>query len=200
MDSYSRRVAFLKITLPLAALGILSTLFLLFRCGAPNATIPFSDAEIAERVRDQQITAPRYAGSTDRGDDVFLEATKAVPGKAGGPGQAQDLRGEIRLAGGGTVTFQADRGQVNVPDDSATFEGQVTITTDTGYTLTTDLLTTAIRRVDATAPGPVAGTGPLGRLNAGTMHLWAPDSDANQTHLRFTDGVKVVYHPKEDER
>ncbi|MGV6849153.1 MAG: LPS export ABC transporter periplasmic protein LptC [Marinibacterium sp.] len=200
MDSYSRRVAFLKITLPLAALGILSTLFLLSRGGDPNATIPFSDAEIAERVRDQQITAPRFAGSTDRGDQVFLVASKAVPGKAGEPGEAQNLQGEIRLATGGTVTFQSDRGRVNVPDDSAAFEGHVTITSDTGYILTTDQLTTAIRRVDAVAPGPVAGDGPLGRLTAGAMHLTAPDNDANQTHLRFTDGVKVVYHPKDEER
>ena len=200
MDSYSRRVAVLKVVLPLAALGILSTLFMLSRDTDPNATIPFSDAEIAERIRDQQITAPRFAGTTENGDEVFLTATKAVPGGDGEPGAAEDLRGEIRLAAGGTVSFHAERGSVNLPDDFAEFRGGVTVTTDTGYELLTETLRTAVRKIEATAPGAVTGTGPVGHLNAGAMYLSAKDNDAKRTHLVFTGGVKVVYYPNESER
>ena len=200
MDSYSRRVAFLKVVLPLAALAILSTLFLLSQSADPNATIPFSDAEIAERIRDQQITEPRFAGTTERGDEVFLSATKAVPGGGDNPGAAQDLRGEIRLARGGVITMEAASGWVNVPSDVAEFRGQVTIVTDTGYTLVTDRLETAVKRIDATAPGPVAGDGPLGTLNAGAMRVMAPDNDAEATHLVFLNGVKLVYDPQSTKR
>ncbi|MBB97370.1 MAG: hypothetical protein CML68_22560 [Rhodobacteraceae bacterium] len=200
MDSYSRRVAFLKVVLPLAALAILSTLFLLSRGSNIDSTIPFSDAEIAERIRDQQITEPRFAGTTERGDEVFLSATKAVPGGGDNPGAAQDLRGEIRLARGGVITMEAASGWVNVPSDVAEFRGQVTIVTDTGYTLVTDRLETAVKRIDATAPGPVAGDGPLGTLNAGAMRVMAPDNDAEATHLVFLNGVKLVYDPQSTKR
>ena len=200
MDSYSRRGAFLKVVLPLAALAILSTLFLLSRGSNIDSTIPFSDAEIAERIRDQQITEPRFAGTTERGDEVFLSATKAVPGGGDNPGAAQDLRGEIRLARGGVITMEAASGWVNVPSDVAEFRGQVTIVTDTGYTLVTDRLETAVKRIDATAPGPVAGDGPLGTLNAGAMRVMAPDNDAEATHLVFLNGVKLVYDPQSTKR
>ncbi|MGR3806154.1 hypothetical protein [Marinibacterium profundimaris] len=200
MDSYSRRVAFLKVVLPLAALAILSTLFLLSQSADPNATIPFSDAEIAERIRDQQITEPRFAGSTERGDEVSLSADKAVPGTDDEPGAAQNLRGEIRLASGGVITLEAASGWVNLRRDLAEFRGTVTITTDTGYQLVTDRLETAIKRIDATAPGPVAGNGPLGELDAGAMRIMSPDNDPGATHLVFLNGVKLVYDPQSTER
>lgn len=200
MDSYSRRVAFLKVALPLAALAILSTVFLLSRSSTPNATIPFSDAEIAERIRDQQITAPRFSGTTERGDQVVISATKAVPGKDGGPGTAQELRGEIKLARGGVITLEAESGWVNLPKDLAEFRGNVTITTDTGYVLVTDRLETAVKRIDATAPSPVSGTGPLGELDAGAMRVMAPDTDPEATHLVFLKGVELLYDPQSSKR
>ncbi|MAC81061.1 MAG: hypothetical protein CML66_23725 [Rhodobacteraceae bacterium] len=200
MDSYSRRVAFLKVALPLAALAILSTLFLLSRSDDPNATIPFSDAEIAERMRDQQITAPRFAGTTERGDQVFMSAAKAVPGSGDNPDAAQDLKGEIRLARGGVITLEAETGWVNLPDDIAEFRGNVTITTDTGYRLVTDRLETAVKRIDATAPSPVSGDGPLGTLDAGAMRVMAPDNDADATHLVFINGVHLLYDPQSSKR
>lgn len=200
MDGYSRRIAFLKVMLPLAALAILSSLFLLSRGSDPNASIPFSDVEIAERVRQQQITAPRFVGTTENGDEVVISAKKAIPGGKGAPGEAQGIRGEIQLSDGGAITFEAERGSVNVPDDSADFEGKVTIRTDTGYELLTDSLKTAIRRVEAIAPGNVTGAGPLGDLEAGAMYLSAKDNDPNAIHLVFTKGVKLLYHPNESER
>ncbi|MEM8730740.1 MAG: hypothetical protein AAGF79_12555 [Pseudomonadota bacterium] len=200
MDRYSRRVAFLKVVLPLAALAILSTLFLLSRGPDPNATIPFSDAELAIRARDQQITAPRFASTTPRGDQVFLSASKAAPGNSDTPGAAEDLRGELRLAQGGVITLQSQSGWVNLPKDRAEFRGQVTIVTDTGYRLVTDRLETAVRRIDATAPGPVTGSGPLGRLDAGALRVSAPDNDGDATHLVFLNGVKLVYDPQSQDQ
>lgn len=200
MDSYSRRVKYLKVLLPLAALAILSTLFLLSQSVNPNQTIPFSDAEIAERIRDQQITAPRFAGTTASGDEVFLSATKAIPGGSGSPGEAENLHGEIRMARGGVITFESERGWINVPDDAAFFRGGVTVVTDTGYQLVTDRLTTAVHRIEVIAPSPVSGTSPMGELEAGAMHLSAPGTDASEAHLVFTEGVKLLYDPKTNER
>ena len=44
MDRYSRMIAFLKVLLPLMALALLSTLFLLSQNTEPMASIPFAEA------------------------------------------------------------------------------------------------------------------------------------------------------------
>lgn len=195
MDRHSRLVAFLKVLLPLAALGILSTLFLLSRSVDPTATIPFAEQEIAERMQGQQITAPRFSGTTPRGDEVRLTATKALPGGAGRPGMAENLEGEIHLADGAVVTIRADTGIVNVPNDHAEFTGEVTITTDAGYRLVTERLESGIRTLQVTSPGPVSGTGPVGQIDAGSMEITVENSKA-PAHMVFKNGVKLVYDPR----
>jgi lipopolysaccharide export system protein LptC len=58
LDRYSRTIAFLKVLLPLTALAILATLFLLSRSEDTVATIPFAEDDVSSRTRDQQVTRP----------------------------------------------------------------------------------------------------------------------------------------------
>jgi lipopolysaccharide export system protein LptC len=48
------------------------------------------------------------------------------------------------------------------------------------------------------SPGPVQSEGPIGTLAAGQMILSTPQSDG-PAQLIFTNGVKLVYVPKQDE-
>ena len=91
MDRYSRMVALLKVLLPLAALALLSTLFLISRGVNIEATIPFADHEIEERMRGQQITAPFFSGTTAQGDEITVTASIARPGGPSSPAVATDL-------------------------------------------------------------------------------------------------------------
>ena len=54
MDRYSRMIVWLKVLLPLMALALLSTLFLLSRNVDPLASIPFAQAEIDERLKEKK--------------------------------------------------------------------------------------------------------------------------------------------------
>ena len=54
-DRHTRIVGWLKIGLPLAALAILSTLFLLSRRIEPADDLPFAQVELEDRARRQQI-------------------------------------------------------------------------------------------------------------------------------------------------
>lgn len=65
-DTYSYVIGWLKILLPLAALVLLSTLFLIGRGSDPVANIPFADTEGTDAPARQQIVAPRYAGARRR--------------------------------------------------------------------------------------------------------------------------------------
>ena len=78
VDRYSRMVALLKVSLPLIALGILSTLFLVSRAVDPPSTIPFADSEVQERLTNQQVTGPLYTGMSANGDQIEFIAETVV--------------------------------------------------------------------------------------------------------------------------
>lgn len=199
MDRYSRVVAFLKVLLPLAALALLSTLFLLSRSVDPTSTLPFSEAEVEARLSGQQITRPFFAGVTDRGDRITLAAEMARPETEAGPASAEGITARISPASGGLLTVEADAGRADTGSGSAEFVGNVRFRSSTGYELTSDLIRTALDEVDLRSPGPVRGTGPLGQLDAGAMEITG-QGDANVTRMLFKNGVKLVYEPSKSER
>ena len=72
MDSHSRLVGWLKVALPLTALALLSTLFLVARKIDPEAALPYAEVDVAERIREPRMTAPTYAGVTEDGATLTI--------------------------------------------------------------------------------------------------------------------------------
>ncbi|WP_050928961.1 hypothetical protein [Aestuariivita boseongensis] len=198
MDGYSRLVAFLKVLLPLTALGLLSTLFLLSRSVDPTTTLPFGEAEISERLREGLITAPYFSGTTSGGDQIIITASTAKPESETALAQAADLKAQITLSSGNNVTLEALTGSFDPNGDIARFIGDVQIQTTNGYSLITDALESRIKELDLRSDGPVSGQAPFGTLEAGQMQLSA-NSEGDDAHLLFKDGVKLIYDPKDVE-
>ncbi|MEX0310930.1 MAG: hypothetical protein AB3N17_11885 [Tateyamaria sp.] len=195
MDGYSRLVAWLKVLLPLTALGLLATLFLLARNVDPTAAIPFADTEIQARLQGQQVTAPVFAGTSDSGDRVSVSAGTMVT-NGSDSNNATDLAAQIDLTSGTRVVLFSDRGAFDMAGGTSSLEGNVVITTSTGYKLTSDALFTDFDQMTLESPGPVTGTGLSGTLDAGRMRL-EKSADGENAHLVFTNGVKLVYRPEE---
>jgi len=192
---YPRIIAWLRIALPLAALGILSTLFLLSRNIDPTGSIPFTEGEIEERLRDQRITAPNFAGATPRGDMITFTATSAQPDAQNAKRLlSDDLSAKITLPDGDLIEFRADRGIVDMQSQRAQLIGGAVITSSAGYRVTTDELDAALTELDANTKGPVQAQGPPGTFSAGRMQLQS-DSATGNAQLLFTDGVKLLYDP-----
>jgi len=198
VDFYSRMVAIFKVLLPLLALAILATLFLISRGSEIDAVIPFAESDIHERTRDQQITAPFFSGNTASGDEIVVSATRARPGGAGAPAQATDVSARLTRADGQQVTLDSDTATVDMGADTATFSGDVRISTSTGLVVHTDVLNTALEGVSGDTPGEVTGTGPFGDITAGQMQFGAKNGDG-PLHMLFTKRVKLVYQPKKTE-
>ena len=195
-DRYSRLILWLKVLFPLAALGILSTLFLLSRAVDPDAQIPFADKEIQDRLRDQQVTGPFFTSTTADGDQIMFSAEKlTTPEGQTGSNEAENIKTVVDLAQGTTVTLTALRARFDLGRDHAELTGKVLITTTSGYKLSSDLLTSAISTLNLISPGPVSGDAPAGMLSAGSMTLRA-SQDGAAAQLVFTNGVKLVYSPK----
>ncbi len=194
MDLYSRMVAFFKVLLPLAALGILATLFLISRGIDLDGTIPFAEREIAERLRNQQVTRPHFSGTTPGGDEITVTAAVARPGSPTDPAGADDVSARMIRADGGEMTLNARTISVDPSADLASFSGAVRIQTSTGLDVQTEQLDTALHGISGEAPGTITGTSPFGDLSAGAMEFGAKNGNG-PIHVLFKGGVRLVYRP-----
>jgi len=192
MDWYSRLVSLLKVALPLAALALLSTLFLLGRSTEQNATIPYSDAEIAERLRDQQMTGPFFTGTTENGDRIAFSAEKMSVLPSGN--EARGITAQFDLAGGGRILLLSDTGVLDIGAAKAELSGSVDITSDTGLRITSDAMTANLETGSLVSPGPIEARGSIGELTAGQMALQT-SGGSGPAQLIFTNGVKLIYRP-----
>ncbi|QFT95113.1 hypothetical protein FIU86_19845 [Roseovarius sp. THAF9] len=196
---YSRLVAWMKIILPLTALGLLSTLFLISRHIDPTKSIPIAEIDLEQRAQDQGATNAAFAGVTRGGDEVMVTADTARPSPEN-PRliNAEDVTATMQLVSGTVVTVTSDRGNMDQSDLDASLIGNVNIETTTGYKVTTERLDARLDVLHAETPGPISGVGPPGDLKAGRMVLTG-DEETGQAHLVFTDGVKLVYTPQPPE-
>lgn len=194
MPDRSAIVGALRVILPLVALALLSSLFLLSDRVDPDDALPYAAVDVSERARDRQLTRPRFAGVTSAGTAFRLSSDAARPD----PGDPRRMTAErtvllLDAGEGGRAGLRAARATVHTADRAVRLEGGVSVGTSTGYDLRTERLEGTVRRLDLLAPGPVEGDGPLGALRAGAMRITEDETGAGR--LVFTRGVEVLYLP-----
>ena len=193
-DSYSRIVSWLKFILPLLALGLLSTLFLLARTLDPERAIPYAEVDVAELSRDQQVAAPTYSGVSRSGAAISMIAESVRPlDGATDKLLAKAVSGKIEFPDGWIANITAPDAVIDTSDDRTRLEGGVVLITSTGYRMTTATLDTALGRTDIVAENEVHAEGPPGVLDAGSMRITQDESGGNV--LVFNGGVRLIYEP-----
>ena len=195
-NAYSRLVYWLKILLPLAALAILSTMFLVAHTIDPSRAIPFAKVDVNALARDSRVTNPSYSGVTTDGSAVAVTAAVARPiPDQPGRAAATDLAARIDSPGGTSASMRSATGEIDTPANRVTFTGDVHLDTSTDYHIRTPHLTAALTETQVEATGGVTATGPMVTLTATSMTL-APDAtDKTQYVLVFNGDVKLVYQP-----
>ena len=199
VDRHSRWVQFLKVLLPLVAILLLSSVFLLSRSVDTNVSVPFSDQDIDDRLTDQVVTRPDYKGVTSKGEEIRVEARRASQGGDGDTPTAAEVQGRFGLSNGGEITLESNTGIIRPDKGTATFAGDVVITTRDGIQVTTDLLNTSLDEIRGDSPGQIDGTGPIGDFTAGRM-VFGTEKNDGPVHILFTGGVKLIYEPQKAER
>jgi lipopolysaccharide export system protein LptC len=190
---YSRIVAWLKILLPLAALALLSTLFLLSR-DTQDAIAPELGARMGGGDTRERVRGPSYAGVTDRGEMITLTAEMARP-ETDGRIVADTVRAILTLGDGTRIELDAPRAILADTEDEARLEGGVEITSTNGYRLRTEGMVATLDGVGGRTLGPVEGEAPAGTLEAGALAI-EPGDAPDAVQLLFTEGVKMIYVPK----
>lgn len=197
VDRHSRLISWLKVGLPLAALALLSTLFLLSRSANQAARIPFADVDVQARLRDQQVTGPFFSGTTPHGDEITFQAERlTTPAGRVGVNQAVDVRLRVNMVEGTRLALLAKEAAFDLAKDQIVLSGDVIINTSSGYDITSKRITGRVSRVDIISPGKITARTPGGHLTAGAMRIHSsPDGAAAQ--LLFSKGVKLLYRPKQ---
>lgn len=193
-NSYSRLVGWLKILLPLTALGLLSTLFL-FNSG-PRATDAIPFAEIEELAREQRISEPYFAGVTEDGAEVTLSARSARP-EGEGALSVDALTARLRPTDGSEVTMSAGSGAITGNGRNARLDGLVRMETSTGFRIETTGLEAALDTGRIETIGPLQAKAPFGDLTAGALLV---ETGPEGSLLLFTSGVRLIYQPQTEER
>ena len=194
MDGHSRLVGWLKVALPLFALAVLSSLFLVARSIDPEGALTLTEAELADRLREPRITAPAYAGTTRDGATISVTASVARPASEGGA-SAEEVRAELATPDGARSTLSAAGLRFTSDAAQAVLEGGVLISQSLGYEFRTDSLTLNLDRSGMDSAGAVEGFGPLGQLTAGRMALTPADGANGRYLLVFNGGVRLIYQP-----
>lgn len=181
--------------MPLAALAILSTLFLLSRGREPGTTLPFADVDIEALLREPRLTAPTHVGVTADGASLRLTADAARPDTAA-PGSGTVVRPRLLVdtPDGRRSELTAGEARISAGEELLLLSGGVHLDNSLGYGLDTEALTAALDRTRLESLGPVAGVAPGGTISAGRMELRRTDA-AGPYVLVFTGGVKLLYQP-----
>ena len=193
---HTRIVRWLKVALPLAALALLSTLFLVSNRISGDLDLPYSQVEIEDRLNEPRMTRPSYSGVTSDGASLTLSADEARPaGTDDAEASALRMKGVLQSASGSTVTLQSDSVTIDSESRKADLSGAVRIATSEGFRIQTEGLTVALDVSHLQSTAPILAEGPPGRITADAMELTDSGSDGQAHVLRFTGHVKLVYLP-----
>ena len=192
ISRYSSFVALAKVALPLVALALLSTVFLLARGPQGSDTIPY--AEIEELAAEPRVTDPRYAGVTENGSELTVTARSIRPEGEGGA-SVERIAARLTRSDGARVDVIATEGALDNAARTITLSGLAQITTSNGYMIETGGVVTDLETGQMVTDGPLEARTPEGRLTAGRLTI-DPGGPSRATQLVFDGGVQLVYLPQ----
>jgi len=189
---YSQFVGFLKITLPLAALALMSTVFLFARAPSQETTIPY--AEIEEIAQKPGLSGAQFSAVADDGSVIELTAHNTRPN--GTTITAETLSAGIDTVDGTRIDITAGTGEIDNGAQTASLTGLARLVTSNGYEMETAGITTNFNTGRIASQGALEVQAPFGSLTAGQLTIETPDGAVGQVML-FQNGVRLVYIPQQ---
>ncbi|MDD8022347.1 MAG: hypothetical protein PHX82_04475 [Paracoccaceae bacterium] len=195
-NPHSAVVSWAKIALPLAALGLLSTMFLFSGKVDPTTARLYAEVDVDELARQPRMTAPQFSGMTQEGAALTVTAQTAMPDPNGGGATAERLAAKLESADGLVTELTSKAGRLDPAQGQVVLSDGVAVQTSAGYRMATDRIEMATDHTSVVAPGPVQGEAPFGTISADSMTLTATSPDGPHD-LVFNGHVKLIYQPKE---
>lgn len=195
-NRHSRLVALAKIALPLAALALLSTMFLFSDKVDPTAATPYANVDVTELANEPRLTTPEYSGLTEDGASITVKAKTAFPDAKGGSGaNAQAIVAKLEAKSGLVADLTAKAGVIDPQAGQIHLSEGVALQTSSGYRMSTAAVDMATDRSNLVAPGAVSAEAPYGTITSGAMQMTRATPETPYD-LVFNGGVKLVYQPQ----
>ncbi len=195
-NTYSRLIAWLRVLLPVLALVLLSTMFLIARTIDPNRALAFAKVDLDDLTGNQRVSGARFSGVTEDGAALSFSAATAEPAPDDPASFAMiGLTAEIATPDGGEVQISAGRADVDRSADMLTMTGGVVLDSSTGYHIEAEGLRAGMDRTWAESIGPVEARGPGGEISAGRVALERRGDAPGAYLLVFNEGVRMIYMP-----
>lgn len=194
INLYSYFVTVAKITLPMVAIGLLASLFLL--ANGPNETvsIPYSDIELDEIIEGQRLAAPNYQSVLDDGSALTVNAAQALPDtEIRGRINSEEIIARVTEQSGLRTVLTAPQGRFDENDQTATLEGGILIRRSDGYQAITEGMTVEIEENVVRSHGRIEIQGPKIFLEAGQVELTQGSNGPGSEVMVFSEGVKLIY-------
>ena len=138
-NSYSRFVSWLKVLLPVSALALLSTMFLISKSIDPTTALSYARVNLEELTGDQRIDSPKFSSVTEDGAALSFSAKSAVPDtEKQNVFTADVLTARIETPDGGAVDIDAAKAVIDGTANRVNLSGGVTLVTSTDYEIATD--------------------------------------------------------------
>lgn len=192
-------VAWLRVVLPLAALALLSTLFMWQKRPDLESAIPYADVGPSALSGPPRITMPQWVGVTRDGAQLKLSATMATSHDNGmGEGGGRAARIRLDWLGVNGVEAVAMAPQAVMSGDAITLSGGAILRLSSGWSMVAAELIASPDHSDVSAEGGVQITAPFGQLTADTGRLHRPENgnhDKGNEVLDFTGDVRLLYEP-----
>ena len=195
-DAYSQFVSWAKVVLPLSAIVLLSTLFLIARNVGDTSQIPYADIE--EIARQPRLSAPKMVGMSETGGTYTIEADVARQDPDTDNGLiAEAIVVNMTTIDGIETTVSAGIGKLDSNAKVVTLDNLARVTTSDGYLMETRGLVTSLTDGSLETTDPLEVRAPYGSLTAGRLTI-TPDSDEPQL-IVFNNGVRLIYQPQSEE-
>ena len=184
---YSIFVRFLRLALPLLAVGIIGLLLSWPRIEETLTTLP-DEVIIPDTVGQNELIKPRFESTDEKNQPFTITAKRAVQSKRD-PSVVllENPMADITLQTGTWMAAQAEKGAYRQNSERLLLQGGVKLFHDNGYEVTTEKLLVNLKNREAWSDHPVYGQGPAGTLEATGMQ-----AHAETDHLIFTGPAKLT--------
>jgi len=185
--SYSLIVRFLRLALPMVAIGIIGLLLSWNRVEDTVTSFP-NDISIPQNVGQNELVNPKFESADEKNQPFSITALRAVQ-SARDPSVVllEKPMADITLKSGTWLAAQAQKGAYRQNTERLLLQGEVKLFHDDGYEVTTDKLLVNLQNREAWSDEPVYGQGPAGSLEASGMQ-----AHSNSNQLIFTGPAKLT--------
>lgn len=191
VGGYSRFIYYVKIILPLIAIGLLATVFLFTTPRTLEGGLTFSKADLLTLQGGMQIDKPRFSGSNTAGD-IYDFSAELVQPDAPKPSllDVSGLSGEIRFIKGGKLLLGADKAEYRIAEQELRMLENVMVLFSEGFYAKTTGLLAELRSGRLISDGFISASAPMGEIEAGLLRI-EQDSQENRM-IWFENGVKLT--------